>query len=332
MKSEPIILVNKLSKEHKMHRKEEGVKGSLKALVHREYTTIPAVKDVSFSIHPGELVGFIGSNGAGKTTTLKMLSGLLEPSGGSVEVLGYRPAERKVGYLKQISFVMGQKNQLLWDIPAIDSFNLNRDIYEVPEKHYREVLDELVELLDLKDILHTQVRRLSLGQRMKCEFVAALIHTPKVLFLDEPTLGLDVVVQQRIREFIKAYNKRYGATVMLTSHYMDDVKEICERIIIIDHGKVFFDGKIDQLIQQYATHKTLNLTLAETATRQNLAKYGDIIELAGPTVILKTPTPKTSMIAAELLANFKVIDVTISEPRLEDIVREVITQRVILDS
>lgn len=325
MKSQPIISVENLSKEYKTHRKEEGVKGSLKALVRREYTTISAVQNVSFDIRPGELVGFIGSNGAGKTTTLKMLSGLLEPTDGSVQVLGHRPADRKADYLKQISFVMGQKNQLLWDIPAIDSFNLNRDIYEVPETRYKEVLDELVELLDLKDILHTQVRRLSLGQRMKCELVAALIHTPKVLFLDEPTLGLDVVVQQKIREFIKAYNKRYGATVMLTSHYMDDVKEICERVIIIDHGKVLFDSKIDKLIRQHATHKTLTLTLTGPAQRKAFIDYGDVIELAGPSVTLKVPASKTSQIAAELLANFKVTDIAISEPRLEDIVRELIS-------
>lgn len=325
MKSQPIISVENLSKEYRVHRKEEGVRGSLKALVHREYIAVPAVQHVNFEILPGELVGFIGSNGAGKTTTLKMLSGLLEPTAGKVQVLGYHPTGRKADYLRQISFVMGQKNQLLWDIPAIDSFNLNRDIYEVSEKHYKEVLEELVELLDLKDILHTQVRRLSLGQRMKCELVAALIHTPKVLFLDEPTLGLDVVVQQKIREFIKAYNKRYGATVMLTSHYMDDVKEVCERIIIIDQGKVLFDGKIAKLVRQYGTHKTLSLTLTEPARDRDFTKYGKVIDIVGPSVILKVPASKTSAIASELLTNFKVADIAISEPKLEDIVRKVIT-------
>lgn len=324
MKSQPSIRVQGLSKSYKIHHKAEGVRGSLKAIVHREYTAIAAVQGINFDIQPGELVGFIGSNGAGKTTTLKMLSGLLQPTDGNVEVLGYRPADRKVDYLKQISFVMGQKNQLIWDIPAIDSFNLNRDIYEVPASRYNEVLDELVQLLDLKDILHTQVRSLSLGQRMKCELVAALIHTPKVLFLDEPTLGLDVVVQQKIREFIKVYNKRYGATVMLTSHYMDDVKEICDRVIIIDHGKVLFDGKIKQLMQQYATHKTLGLVFAKPVTRNELVDYGKVVEFDGLRATLKVPTTKTSTIAADLLAKFKITDVTINEPRLEDVVRHVV--------
>jgi ABC-2 type transport system ATP-binding protein len=216
---------------------------------------------------------------------------------------------------------MGQKNQLWWDIPAIESFNLNRDIYEVPRQEYREILDELVNLLDLKDVLHQQVRRLSLGQRMKCELVAALVHTPKVLFLDEPTLGLDVVTQQKIREFIKIYNKRHNATVMLTSHYMDDVKEVCDRVIIIDKGVVLFDGKINSLIQKYATHKTLGLTFAKAVSEGDIGGYGEIVQIAGPSVTLKVPAKQTSKVAAELLAEFNVTDVTISEPRLEDIVR-----------
>lgn len=248
MKNQPIISVNLLTKDYRIHNKQEGVRGSIRALAHRDYTTVHAVNNICLNIKPGELVGFIGSNGAGKTTTLKMLSGLLYPTSGSIEVLGHTPHKRDADFLRQISFIMGQKNQLWWDIPAIESFNLNRDIYEVPEKQYRAVLDELVDLLDIKDILHQQVRHLSLGQRMKCELVAALVHTPKVLFLDEPTLGLDVVTQQKIREFIKAYNKRHNATVILTSHYMDDVKEVCDRVIIIDKGAVLFDGKISNLV------------------------------------------------------------------------------------
>lgn len=324
--NQPIISVTNLSKHYVAPQKGEGVSGSLKSLLHRERVTIEAVKDVSFTIQPGELVGFLGPNGAGKTTTLKMLSGLLHPSSGSVEVLGYTPHQRKESYLKQISFVMGQKNQLWWDLPVIESFNLNRDIYGVPAAQYRETLAELVELLGLQDILNQQVRRLSLGQRMKCELAAALIHRPKVLFLDEPTLGLDVVAQQKIREFIKEYNRRWQAAIMLTSHYMDDVKELCERVIVIDEGRVLFDGQLDQLTQRYATYKTLSLTLGSKAAAKHLKRYGQVVEHAFPKAVLRVPADKTANIAAKLLATFDVTDVTISEPSLEDVVRQLFTK------
>lgn len=324
--NEPIISVKDLTKHYKVHQKQEGAKGSLRSLVHREYTTVKAVDGVSFDIKPGELVGFLGPNGAGKTTTLKTLSGLLQPTSGSVNVLGYKPNERKEDFLKQISFVMGQKNQLWWDIPAIESFNLNRDIYGVPEQRYREVLDELVELLDLKDVLHQQVRRLSLGQRMKCELVAALLYTPKVLFLDEPTLGLDVIVQKKIREFIRTYNARYGATVMLTSHYMDDVKEVCDRIIMIDGGKVLFDGRLDKLIQKYATHKMLTLVFSGKAAASALKKHGELIEFTYPKAVLRVPQAQTSSIASKILTEFNVADLTIQEPQLEDVIRLLFTK------
>lgn len=317
----PIISVSKLARYYEVHQKQEGLKGSLKALIHRKTITVKAVDGVSFDIQPGELVGFIGPNGAGKTTTLKMLSGLLHPTSGSVEVLGYKPYERKEDFLKQISFVMGQKNQLWWDLPAIESFNLNRDIYEVPERQYREVLDELVDLLDLKDVLHQQVRRLSLGQRMKCELVAALVYTPKVLFLDEPTLGLDVVVQKKIREFIKTYNQRHNASVMLTSHYMDDVKEICDRVIVIDGGRILFDGKLDKLVQKYATHKTLTLIFNGKVQAEDLKRYGKLVEFSYPKAVLSVPGGRTSKVASELLTNFSIGDINIDEPRLEDVVR-----------
>ncbi|HET8670373.1 MAG TPA: ATP-binding cassette domain-containing protein [Candidatus Saccharimonadales bacterium] len=325
--STPIISASKLTRHYEVQQKQEGLKGSLRALVHRETTTVKAVDGVGFDIHPGELVGFIGPNGAGKTTTLKMLSGLLHPTAGSVEVLGFKPYERKEDFLKQISFVMGQKNQLWWDIPPIESFNLNRDIYEVPERQYREILDELVELLDLKDVLHQQVRRLSLGQRMKCELVAALVYTPKVLFLDEPTLGLDVVVQKKIREFIKAYNRRHNATVMLTSHYMDDVKEICDRVIVIDGGKVLFDGRLEKLVQKYATHKTLTLIFNGKVTHDDLKKYGEVVEFSFPKAVLSVPGNRTSKVAAELLTTFSVADINIDEPRLEDVVHSLFSDK-----
>ncbi|MBI4225291.1 MAG: ATP-binding cassette domain-containing protein [Candidatus Sungbacteria bacterium] len=323
---EPIISVQNITKHYQVHQKEEGLRGSLKSLVKRNYKTVKAVDDISFALHVGELVGFIGPNGAGKTTTLKMLSGLLYPTSGEINVLGYRPYEKKSDFLKQISFVMGQKNQLWWDIPAIESFNLNKEIYEVPEKRYREVVDELVELLDLKHVLHQQVRRLSLGERMKCELVAALIYTPKILFLDEPTLGLDVVVQKKIREFIKMYNKKYGATVILTSHYMDDVEEICDRIIMIDHGKLMFDGPISKLIQTYANHKTLVVVFKSLVERSDLERLGEIKEFEYPRAVIRVPREKTSSVAAELLQKFDVDDLNINEPELEDIIRMLFTK------
>lgn len=298
----------------------------MKSLVKRNYKTVKAVDDISFDLHAGELVGFIGPNGAGKTTTLKMMSGLLYPTSGEINILGFRPYEKQADFLKQISFVMGQKNQLWWDIPAIDSFNLNKEIYEVPEKRYREVVDELIELLDLKNVIHQQVRRLSLGERMRCELVAALVYTPKILFLDEPTLGLDVVVQKKIREFIKQYNKKYGATVILTSHYMDDVEEICDRVIMIDHGRLMFDGPISKLVQTYANYKTLVVVFKGEVWRQDLERLGEVKKFEYPCAVIRVPRGKTSSIAAELLQKFDIDDLNINEPELEDIIRMLFTK------
>src|SRR3989338_8982134 len=230
-----VITLSHLKKYYRVHEKEAGFMGSIRSLFVRKYQTVRAVDDLSFEIAEGELVGFIGPNGAGKTTTLKVLSGLLYPTSGFVSSLGYTPWDRKPAYQKQFSLVMGQKNQLWWDLPAIESFILNKEIYEVPAEKYKKTLDELVDLLEVRDILKIQVRKLSLGQRMKMELIAALIHSPKILFLDEPTIGLDVVMQKKMRDFIKEYNRRFKATIILTSHYMDDVKELCERVIIIDH-------------------------------------------------------------------------------------------------
>ncbi|OGD10261.1 ABC transporter, partial [Candidatus Amesbacteria bacterium RIFOXYB1_FULL_44_23] len=249
------ISVSGLKKYYKVHQKEPGLSGSIKSLFNRKYYDVKAVDDVSFEIAEGELVGFIGPNGAGKTTTLKVLSGLLYPTSGLVSVLGYTPWDRKPAFQKQFSLVMGQKNQLWWDLPAIESFILNKEIYEVPDDKYKKTLDELVELLEVGEFLKVQVRKLSLGQRMKMELIAALIHSPKILFLDEPTIGLDVVMQKKMRDFIKQYNRKYQSTIILTSHYMDDVKELCERVVIIDHGKLIFDGKLNDIIKKYADHK-----------------------------------------------------------------------------
>lgn len=323
----PIIQVKHLTKFYKVHQKEPGLMGSLKSLVHRKYYDVKAVDDISFEIEEGELIGFIGPNGAGKTTTLKVLSGLLYPTSGEVSVLGFKPWERNHKYLRQMSLVMGQKNQLWWDLPAQESFILNKEIYEVPDDRYKKTLNELVDLLDVKDVLNIQVRKLSLGQRMKCELIAALLHSPKVLFLDEPTIGLDVVMQKAMRDFIAAYNKKFNATIILTSHYMEDVKKLASRVIIIDHGKLLFDGKLQDIIDKYAENKILTIELSEEVKREKVEKFGVIDVWEFPRVVLKVDRANASQIAADLLGKLPVADINIEEPPIEAIIRRVFSQK-----
>lgn len=320
-----IISVSKLKKYYKVHQKEPGLAGSLKSLVSRKYYDVKAVDGVSFEIEEGELIGFIGPNGAGKTTTLKVLSGLLYPTSGAVSVLGFVPWERKPAFQKQFSLVMGQKNQLWWDLPAIESFILNKEIYEVPDDQYKKTLGELVDLLEVKDYLKVQVRKLSLGQRMKMELIAALIHSPKILFLDEPTIGLDVVMQKKMRDFVKEYNKRFNATVILTSHYMDDVKELCKRVVIIDKGKILFDGALEEIIRKFANHKLLTVVFSKNVEASDLKRIGQVKEFDFPKVLISVKRSSASLAAAELLQNFPVADINIEEPQIEDIIREVFT-------
>ena len=322
-----VISVSQLSKYYQVHRKEAGFRGSLKSLFHRSYYDAKAVDGISFEIEEGELIGFIGPNGAGKTTTLKCLSGLLYPTSGKVDVLGFTPFERKNAFLKQISLVMGQKNQLWWDLPASDSFLLNKEIYEISNKQYEETLEELTELLDVKDILQVQVRKLSLGQRMKCELIAALIHKPKVLFLDEPTIGLDVVMQQKLRDFVKEYNKRYKATILLTSHYMKDVEQLCERVIIIDHGKVLYDGSLANIVKKYSKYKAISVVFEKRVLAEKLTKFGKLVELDGTKAVFSVAREKTSQTAAKLLQAFPVDDLNIEEPNMEDIIADVFSTK-----
>ncbi|MGE5042161.1 MAG: ABC transporter ATP-binding protein [Candidatus Levyibacteriota bacterium] len=323
----PIISVDHLVKTYKVHKKDPGFMGSVKSLVNRKYEQVHAVKDISFEINPGELVGFIGPNGAGKTTTLKCLSGLLFPSAGKVEVLGYEPFQRKTPFLKQIALVMGQKNQLWWDLPPTETFILNKEIYEVPEKRFKETLNDLVELLDVKDVLNIQVRKLSLGQRMKCELIAALLHSPKVLFLDEPTIGLDVVMQKKLRDFIKQYNEKYNATIILTSHYMEDVRQLCERVIVIDHGMLLFDGRLDALVKEYTQHKLISIVFEKKVERKDLEKLGTVLEYDFPKVILSVNRKDSNQATSKLLKDFPVADLNIQEPDIEDIIREVFSRK-----
>lgn len=324
----PVIEVSNLKKYYQVHQKEPGLVGSLKSLVHRQYYDVKAVDDVSFEINEGELVGFIGPNGAGKTTTLKVLSGLLYPTAGSVSVLGHDPYKRESVFQKQFSLVMGQKNQLWWDLPPLETFLLNKEIYEVPDDPYKETLDELTTMLDVKEVLKVQVRKLSLGQRMKCELIAALIHRPRVLFLDEPTIGLDVVMQKKMRDFVKSYNRQFGATVILTSHYMDDVQELCERIIVIDKGKLIFDGKLLEIVEKFADHKKLTLIFSPTPLPEELQSLGEIDEYDPPKVTLKVPRAEVAKRAAEILTRFGVVDLNVEEEAIEDIIRRLFSEGV----
>ena len=315
--------IDKLVKHYQVHHKEAGLRGSLRSLFHRRYEMVKAVDGISFDIEQGEIVGFLGPNGAGKTTTLKCLSGLLYPTAGSATVLGFTPHKREKAYLKQFTLVMGQRNQLLWDLPAMETFLVNQAIYGVPERQFRETLDELVDLLDLKPLLTKQVRKLSLGERMKCELAASLLHRPKVLFLDEPTIGLDVTAQAAIREFILAYNQRYSATVLLTSHYMADVTALAGRILVIDRGKLIYDGNLQALVERTAPYKLLRLALEKPVDGTDLSAFGDVESIEGLKVTLRVSRHGTKDAATRALAHLPVADVTIEDPPLEEIIREV---------
>ena len=319
----PSISVTHLSKYYQIYEKTPGLIGSLKSLIKRDYHDAKAVDNISFEIEEGELIGFIGPNGAGKTTTLKCLSGLLYPTDGSVKVLGYTPFERKNQFLKQISLVMGQKNQLWWDLPAIDSFLLNKEIYEISDLKYKKTLAELSDLMDIGDILQIPVRKLSLGQRMKCELVAALIHTPKVLFLDEPTIGLDVIMQQKLRDFIHEYNTRYNATILLTSHYMKDVEQLCKRIIVIDHGKILYDGSLTSIVTKFSKNKSITVVFEKPITRTQLEKFGKVISFEARKAVITIPREQSSQAVARILEEFVVEDLNIEEPQIEEIIRDV---------
>ena len=321
----PIIDVKHLKKTFKSHKKESGVMGSVKSLFARKYIHTTAVNDISFSIEEGELIGFIGQNGAGKTTTLKCLSGLIYPTEGQVSVLGHTPFKKDHSFLKQISLVMGQKNQLWWDLPPMESFLLNKEIYNVKDAHFKKTIDELSSLLDIKESLNIQVRKLSLGERMKCELIAALIHSPKVLFLDEPTIGLDVVMQQKLREFIREYNKKFNATIILTSHYMQDVKELCERVIIIDHGTILYDGPLDSIVKKYATHKILSIIFNKQVDKKELEKFGEVNEYEFPKATLAVPIAESTSILSKIISEYPVEDITIEDVSLEEIIRNIFT-------
>ncbi|HEX9379398.1 MAG TPA: ATP-binding cassette domain-containing protein [Gaiellaceae bacterium] len=321
---ESVIHVRELTKVFKVPEREPGLRAAAKALIHRQTRDVHAVEAISFDIEPGEVVGFLGPNGAGKTTTLKMLAGLLYPTSGEARVLGHVPSRREKDYLRRMTMVMGNRNQLQWDIPALDSFELNRAIYRLRREDYLAMRDELVELLDVGDLVRKPVRNLSLGERMKVEIVGSLLHRPQVLFLDEPTIGLDVTMQKRIRTFVAEYNQRHGATVLLTSHYMADVQALCKRVIVIHHGRILFDGALDSLANEFAAYKTIGVLLEDG--NAELDGYGEVISRDGDRAILRVPKAETSRVAARLLSEREVLDLTIEEPPIEDVIEMVFAQ------
>ena len=313
-----VIRVEHLKKEFEYYKKGTGLQGSLHNLFHREMLKKEAVKDISFSVERGEMIGLLGPNGAGKTTTLKMLSGILFPTAGEVEIDGYIPWERKNAFKRRFSIVMGQKNQLWWDLPASDSFYLNKCIFDVPDGEYRRTVEELSELLDVKDLMNVQVRRLSLGERMKMEILAALIHRPDILFLDEPTIGLDILSQQKIRDFLKTYNEQTKTTVILTSHYMRDIEELCRRAVVINQGQLVYDGTLADINHRMGDRKLLSLKSIEPVPREHLSLFGRVREYHGREAILEVPKGKIKETASAILSLLPVEDFTVTEIPLEE--------------
>jgi len=321
------IQVKNLTRTFQVFDKKPGLGASIKSIFYRPQRTVHAVENVSFEIKQGELVGFIGPNGAGKTTTLKCLSGLLYPSSGNISVLGFKPSDRKYEYLNQIGFVMGQKNQLWWDIPPQETFLLNKAIYNISDTDYQKRLDFFIKTLDIGDIISVQTKKLSLGQRMKCEFVAALLHNPKVLFLDEPTIGLDVIAAQKIRDFVKEINQQFKTTVILTSHNMNDVEELCKRVILIDQGRIKFDGLLSNLTKKFAELKILKFVFENKISKTDIKKFGEIVDGDGYSYTIKVSKEKYLSVASKILTTLPVTDLNIEDTPIENVIRQVYTDK-----
>jgi ABC-2 type transport system ATP-binding protein len=322
MPQAPVIETHDLTKVFRTYRKEEGLLGAFKGLFHREYKETKAADAVSFSIGEGEFVGFLGPNGAGKTTVLKMLSGLLQPTSGSASVLGFNPSRRPVELKRQFALLMGQKNALWWDLPARESLELNRAIYGIGRKEFATTVDELTELLDVRDKMGVMVRELSLGERMKMELIAALLHRPKVLFLDEPTIGLDVMSQKKVREFLREYNRRHKVVTLLTSHYMQDIEELCERVILIDHGKIFFDGSLEEVVGRFTSTKIIEADFSTPLT-ESFVPLGVVLERSPLSIKIEVSRAEVPQACTALLAGGQVIDLSVSEVPIEEVIRRV---------
>jgi ABC-2 type transport system ATP-binding protein len=316
-----------LTKHYRVHKRPPGMAAAIRSLFHRRYDVVKAVEELSFTIEPGERVGFLGPNGAGKTTTLKVLAGLLHPTSGSVRVVGHTPQRREVAFLRQITLVMGQKQQLLWDLPPAETFALNRAIYDVPRAQFTETMKELGALLDLEKLSSKPTRQLSLGERMKCELAAALLHRPRILFLDEPTIGLDVSMQSSMREFIRAYNERTGATVLLTSHYMADVTALCPRVIVIDQGRLVYDGNLSSLVKRVSPDKLVSIKLSRPVSRADLERYGEIVVHDDAVAKVRVHAEALRDAVTGTLANLPVADLTVEDPPLEDVMRQLFSEQ-----
>ena len=319
-----MIEVENLTRVFRTYKKQPGFWGGVKGLFKREFEETRAADSVSFSIKEGELVGFLGPNGAGKTTTLKMLSGLIYPTSGKARVAGFDPSKRENAYRRLFALVLGQKNQLWWDLPAVESFTLLRAIYGLPPAEFKATLDELVELLGVTAKLNVMVRELSLGERMKMELIATLLHRPKVLFLDEPTIGMDVVSQKTVREFLREYNRQQGTTILLTSHYMADIQALCERVIIIDKGRIFFDGLLSEVVDRFADFKLITIQCEGAAQRsaESLSRYGELVTGEPGTVKLKVKRDRVIPVCKALLDELPVQDIDIEEVPIEDVIRQ----------
>lgn len=322
----PAISVSNLSKVYRTYRKTPGLLGAIKGLVHRDHSETRAVDNISFSIHEGETVGFLGPNGAGKTTALKMLSGLLQPSSGSASVLGFIPWNRQDAFKRQFSLLMGQKNALWWDLPARESLELNRAIYQIPRNDFQATVSALSELLEVADKMDVMVRELSLGERMKMELIAALLHRPKILFLDEPTIGLDVTSQKRVRDFLRSYHQDHPIVTMLTSHYMADIEELCQRVIIIDHGKLFYDGPLASIVDRFSAHKQIELSFSRNVARADLPESA-LLEHSGLTAKLRIPRTEIADACRNLLAHLPITDLNVQDPSIEEVIRELFHHR-----
>ena len=318
-----IIIAENLSKSYPVAIKDPGIGGTISHFFRRTYRNINAVQDVSFSIEPGEIVGFLGPNGAGKTTTLKMLTGLIQPSQGTVKVGGFVPFNRQEAFLQKITLVMGQKQQLIWDLPALDSLRINAAVYNISDKEFQRRVGELTEMLALAGKLTQPVRKLSLGERMKAELLAALLHRPQVLFLDEPTLGLDVNAQAGVRNFLKEYNQLYQATILLTSHYMADITALCERVLLIHEGKLMYDGRLDGLLASFAPYREIYVELVQPLSLEQLMPYGDVQMLEGRAVRFIVPQAAMTRTVSQILADLEVVDLTVTEPPVEEVIGRV---------
>jgi ABC-2 type transport system ATP-binding protein len=317
-----VIDVRALSKSYRVHKRAPGVGAALRSVLRRRYETVKAVEDLSFAIAEGERVGFLGPNGAGKTTTLKVLAGLLHPTSGTVRVGGYVPYGRDPRFLQLITLVMGQKQQLIWDLPPSETYAMNRALYDVPRAQAEETVRTLVDLLEIGDLVNKPTRQLSLGERMKCELVAALLHRPRVLFLDEPTIGLDVSMQAKMRAFIKDYNERFGAAVLLTSHYMDDVVALCPRVVVIDRGRLIYDGNLRELARKIRPDKRVTIRFSKAVDAADLARLGTVVSADAAQAVLSVPATQASTVVRDALATLPIVDLAIEEPPLEEVMRE----------